>query len=83
MNVEVDALREWARVLDRLTPLDVPASPTGLPGALAGRQTSSHRALVAAVDRLDREIAWLRDSVLAAVRSYEDVEDRAARSLDG
>jgi hypothetical protein len=82
MDVELDALRDWARVLDGLAPLAVPAGPAGLPAALAGRHASAHRALVAALDTLDRETARLRDSVRTAVRSYEEVDLRTAGMAD-
>ena len=70
VDVELHVLRSWAVTLDGLDPLAVPGDPVD-------------PALVSAVDQLNREVTWLRESVLAAVRSYEAADAYAAGTVNG
>jgi hypothetical protein len=87
VRVDVDALADWARILDRLPPLSVaePApAPVGLPAAVQLRQINVDllRALAQLVDSLDARTRDLATATAMAATGYSTVDGRAASTMD-
>ncbi|HEV7963741.1 MAG TPA: hypothetical protein VGP57_14490 [Actinoplanes sp.] len=91
VRVDMDALAEWSRTLDRLPPLaeqlpavGPPATPAELPAAMTLHRISATGmlALAEVVESFDRLTEQLRSAAATAVAEYSLVDDRAASIVD-
>ncbi|MGC9670330.1 hypothetical protein ACNTMW_27775 [Planosporangium sp. 12N6] len=94
VRVDMDALAEWMRTLDRLPPLAVPlpAEPSRVESspaecepavALHRASTAGLLALAEVVESFDRQTEQLRAAVAVAAAEYALVDGRAATTVAG
>lgn len=91
VRVDVDALTEWSRALDRLPPLVGQSGPVGSTSAVAGSSEAAtlHRASVAGLlalaevmESFDRLTEQLRAAAVTAAAEYSLVDGHAASIVD-
>jgi hypothetical protein len=87
VRVDVDALADWARILDGLPSLSVaePApAPVGLPAAVQLQQINLDllRALARLVDSLDARTRDLATAAAIAATGYSTADGQAASTMD-